>query len=348
MRPIILLLPVVSLLFGGCAELAYYGHAAGGQLEVIGAREPVSEVIANPATDEKVRRQLELIQRARQFAIDELKLPDSDTFRDYADLKRPWVLWNVFATPELSLQAKQWCYPFIGCHGYRVYFAEDYAKTVASELEQAGMDVYIAHSPAYSTKGWFADPIYNPMLRYDDLTLVGILFHELAHERVYIINDSELNESFATIVQNEGIRRWLAQAENSAVYADYQRDQQRDDDFVKMVLEHREALQKLYDSVLPEEDKRAAKKKIFIDLKKNYALLKQTWGGYSGYDNWFEKPLNNARLAPIGTYHNAAPFFKTLLERQHYNLEVFYREVEKIAGLPAEQRVNVLQELNTR
>jgi predicted aminopeptidase len=289
-----------------------------------------------------------LIQRARQFAIDELHLPDSDTFRDYADLKRPWVLWNVFATPELSLQARQWCYPFIGCHGYRVYFNEDYANAVATELEHAGMDVYIAHSPAYSTKGWFADPVYKPMLRYDDLTLVGILFHELAHERVYIIDDSELNESFATVVQNEGVRRWLAKGENSSGYVEYQQEQKRDDDFVKMVLGHRERLQKLYTSDLSEEDKRAGKKKVFLDLKQNYTVLKQSWSGYSGYDHWFEKPLNNARLAPIGTYHSAVEVFQQLLERQQNNLEAFYTAVEKLVELPAEQRVDVLQGLNTR
>lgn len=341
----LILIPILMLVLTGCAELAYYGHAAGGQLEVMGAGEPIKDVIANPTTDDKTRQQLELIQRAREFAIQELKLPDSDTFRDYADLKRPWVLWNVFATPELSLETKKWCYPFIGCYGYRAYFDEAYAKEVATELEQEGMDVYIAHTPAYSTKGWFADPVYNSMLRYDDLTLVGILFHELAHERVYIIDDSELNESFATVVQYEGVRRWLAYEKNSSAYAAYQREQQRGDEFVSMVLEHRGILQKVYASDLSKAEKRSKKKKTFSDLKKNFNTLKQSWGGYAGYDHWFEKPLNNARLAPIGTYHNAVSVFKKLLEKQQHDLEIFYVEVEKIADLSAPERKKLLTDL---
>lgn len=338
---------IASILFflSGCAELTYYGHAVAGQLEVMGSGEPIKDVIANPATDDKIRRQLELIQRARRFAVEKLKLPDSDSFREYSDLKRPWVLWNVFATPELSLAPKQWCYPFLGCHGYRVYFDEADAKRLASDLEKEGLDVYIAHSPAYSTQGWFADPVYNPMLRYDDLTLVGILFHELAHERIYITDDSELNESFATTVQDEGVRRWLEDKNRVSDFSDYQREQEKDDDFIRMMIEHRNALQQLYATDLIETEKRSGKKKVFSDLKKKFNKLKRAWGGYSGYDHWFDKPLNNARLAPIGTYHNAVPGFKKLLDKNNYDLDAFYREVEIIAAMHVSARRELVSKL---
>lgn len=339
----LLLLAISVLLLPGCAELAYYTHAAGGQLEVISAREPIDEVIANPATDKNTRRQLELVQRAREFAIKELHLPDSDTFRDYADLERPWVLWNVYATPELSLELKQWCYPFIGCHSYRIYFEEAYAKQVATELEKQGMDVYIARSPAYSTQGWFADPVYNPMLDYDDITLVGILFHELAHEKVYIINDSEMNESFATVVQHEGIRRWLQQQDNSPAYLAYQREAQREQVFIDMVLSHRESLKQLYSSSLGEEEKRQGKKEILAQLRADYLELKQQWSNYDGYDHWFNKPLNNARIAPIGTYNGFLKPFQAILEKNTGDLKAFYKEMEKLSAMTTMQRLQYLR-----
>ncbi len=342
MRPLLILLSVVFL--PGCAELAYYTHAAGGQLQVMSAREPIEDVIANPATDNRTRQQLELIQRARQFAITELALPDSDTFRDYADLKRPWVLWNVYATPELSLHLKQWCYPFIGCHGYRIYFDENYAQQVASGLRQQGMDVYIARSPAYSTQGWFDDPVYNPMLHYDDITLVGILFHELAHERLYIINDSEMNESFATLVQNEGVRRWLQAKGDSPAYIAYKRDNDREQAFVEMILAYRAKLEILYESSASDDEKRAGKQAILAGLQGRYAALKKEWGNYQGYDHWFDKPLNNARLAPIATYNGYLKTFETILARQNGNLASFYEEIEKLSTMTTTQRRQYLQQ----
>ena len=338
MRIIYILLMAMMFLLSGCAELAYYGHATVGQIEVISAGEPIEEIIASADTNVETHRQLKLIIEARQFAITELKLPNSDSFRDYADLKRPWVLWNVFATPELSLKTKQWCYPFFGCHDYRAYFNEAYAKQVASELEQEGMDVHIAHSPAYSTQGWFSDPIYNPMLRYDDLTLIGILFHELAHERVYIIDDSELNESFATAVQHEGVRRWLDINNKESEYKNYLYEEKINNEFIHMMIKHRSALQRVYTSELVGEEKRSKKKMIFKDLREHYKKLKQNWGGYAGYDHWFKKPLNNARLAPIGTYNNAVPKFKRLLEIYNGDLNVFYHEVERLSLMSKSER----------
>jgi len=340
-----LLLSLFLLLLSGCAELQYYGHAFSGQLEVISKRRPIPEVIADPETKPEVVAKLKYVERAHDFAISDLYLPDSDSFRGYTDLERDYVLWNVFATPELSLETKQWCYPFFGCLGYRSYFTRAYAEAIAEELEQEGWDVHIAASPAYSTRGFFSDPVYNPMLRYDNLTLAGILFHELAHEKIYFKNDSELNESFAVAVQDEGVRRWLAYEEQPEYYSDYIIAQQRDKQFVKLLLKHRNQLKALYQSSQTDDKKRSKKKQILGSLRKAYFLLRKEWDDYAGFDHWFNKPLNNARLAPVGTYQGHVTEFNLLLNKHENNLMQFYKEAEKIADMPESERKNFLSNL---
>lgn len=337
---VLLLIP----LLGGCAELRYYTHAAGGQLEVVGARKPIDAVLADPLTPPRTRQQLQLLGDAREFAINRLDLPDSATFRDYADLGRPWVLWNVFAAAPLSLQPRKWCYPGIGCQSYRSFFDAAYANEFAQQLRDAGLDVYVAPSPAYSTRGWFADPVYAPMLRYDDTTLVGMLFHELAHERVYFASDSELNESFAMAVQYAGLQQWLAEIGKPQQFADYQREQRHDRDFALLVLDYRDRLQTLYDSDAGDSFKLAEKRRLFSSLRRDYWRLKPTWQGDADYDGWFDKPLNNARLLPIATYHGFVGAFRQLLAMHHNDWPGFYAEVERLAALPVEQRRQALQQ----
>jgi len=343
-----LLLPVFLLLLSGCAELQYYGHAISGQLDVLSKSRPINEVHEDPSTEAEVSEKLKAVQRMHEFAIRDLSLPDSDSFRSYSDVERDYVLWNVFATPELALTTKQWCYPFLGCLGYRSYFEKAYAESVAKELKEEGWDVHIAPSPAYSTRGFFADPIYSPMLRYDDLTLAGILFHELAHERVYFKNDSELNESFAVAVQNEGIKRWLVHEKKPQYYADYIIDQQRDKQFVTLLLKYRSKLEKVYKSELADNKKRIEKRQLLISLRKEYRMLRKEWAGYTGYDHWFNKPLNNARLAPVGTYHGHVDSFAALLKSRHGNLADFYSYVEELADLPIDKRHQKLLETGDR
>ena len=339
---------LVVLFLSGCAELQYYGHAVSGQLDVLSKRRPIIEVLEDPTTQPEVREKLQNIERMHDFAIKDLSLPDSDSFRSYSDVERNYVLWNVFATPELSLVTKEWCYPFLGCLNYRSYFAKAYAELVAKELAAEGWDVHIAPSPAYSTRGFFADPIYSPMLRYDDLTLAGILFHELAHERVYFKNDSELNESFAMAVQNEGVKRWLDHEQRPQYYIDYKVDQKREEQFVTLLLKYRDKLQVVYDAPQSDKIKRIQKKQLLAMLRKKYFLLKEQWGGYAGYDHWFDKPLNNARLAPIGTYHGHVDAFSALLEKHYGDLPIFYLEAENMAELPNDKRRELLLEVEQK
>lgn len=340
----LLLLLLMALLFGGCAELRYYAHAASGQLDVVAASEPIDSVIVDPATPDQTRQQLQLLASAREFAISQLGLPDSETFRDYADLQRPWVLWNVFATGPLSLQPNKWCYPLIGCQSYRSFFDEGYASAMAQQLRDAGMDVHVAPSPAYSTRGWFADPVYSPMLRYDDPTLVGMLFHELAHERVYFASDSELNESFAMAVQYAGLQQWLTHIGKPQLYADYQREQQHDLEFARLVLGYRDQLQALYASDNSDTLKLAQKRRLFGQLQRDYRQLQAQWQGDTDYDSWFDKPLNNARLLPVATYHGFVGAFRQLLALHNNNWSEFFSEAERLAALPAEQRREALQQ----
>ncbi len=343
MRPTFLLLIVASLMLGGCAELAYYGHAAAGQLEVISNRRPIPEVIVDPETPEAVRDRLQYIERAHDFAISELHLPDSESYRSYSDVGRRYVLWNVFATPELSLQQKQWCYPFFGCQGYRAFFDEEYAHDVAEELQAEGWDVYVASSPAYSTRGWFADPIYNSVLNYAAIDSAAILFHELAHEKIYLKNDSQANESFAMTVQLEGVRRWLIQQGDKDSYADYKILNQRDRQFVALLIKHRKQLEKLYFSNKTDNEKQAGKIRTLNLLRRGYRTLKKSWGGYRGYDHWFDKSLNNAVLAPVGTYHGYVAEFKKILLEHGNDLKSFYRVVEMLADLEYSERRIILQ-----
>jgi len=343
------LLPIllVVLILSGCAELKYYGHVVSGQFEVISKRRPILEVIEDPKTNPEVVQKLKAVERMHDFAIRDLHLPDTDSFRSYSDLGRPYVLWNVFATPELSLATKQWCYPFFGCLGYRSYFEKAYAESIALELEQQGWDVHIAASPAYSTRGFFADPIYNPMLRYDDVTLAGILFHELAHEKIFFKNDSELNESFAVSVQNEGIKRWLAYEQQPQYYSEYIIAQQRDKQFVALLLRYREKLKNLYQSTKTDNEKRQRKKQILKALRIAYFKIRKEWDDYAGYDHWFTKPLNNARLAPVGTYQGHVAAFAALLKKHDGNLPDFYSHAERLSELPAgERREQLLEILN--
>jgi len=343
-----LLLSLLLLLLCGCAELQYYGHAVSGQLDVLSKRRPIPEVLEDPSTKPEVREKLQNIERMHDFAVKDLSLPDSASFRSYSDVERNYVLWNVFATPELSLATKQWCYPFLGCVGYRSYFIKAYAESIAKSLEEKGWDVHIAPSPAYSTRGYFADPIYSPMLRYDDLTLAGILFHELAHERVYFKDDSELNESFAMAVQNEGVKRWLEHEQRPQYYIDYEIDQKREEQFVALLLKYRDKLQVIYDSPQSDKIKRMHKQRFLALLRKKYFLLKEQWDGYAGYDHWFDKPLNNARLAPIATYHGQVDAFEALLKNYQDNLSEFYLYVEEITVLPVEQRREILREIQLK
>jgi len=334
-----LLITVLS----GCASPLYYAQAISGQLEILAKRRPIEEVLSDPATPAQTRDQLKLVQRLRDFAIQELALPDNQSYRRYADLDRPFAVWNVFAAPELSLEPKKWCFIVAGCVPYRGYFARDKAEQFAANLKQKGYDVYVGGVPAYSTLGWFSDPLLNTFIHRPEAELAGLLFHELAHQKIYVSDDSAFNESFATVVELEGVKRWFQQSGNTKEAEAYRQKIQRREEFTALVLKHRAHLKEIYASTLIDAEKRMAKARVFEELRNDYAKLKTIWNGYSAFDNWFNQDLNNAHLAAIGLYSQYVAAFQTLLAQHGGDLAAFYREVERLAQLPPDERAVVLQ-----
>lgn len=327
----------------GCATLGYYGQAARGQAEILLGRRPLSAVISDPATPPALREKLALARDARAFAVRELGLPDNASYLRYTDLRRPFVVWNVFAAPALSLKPVETCFPVVGCLSYRGYFREARAKAHAFELAARGNDVYVGGVAAYSTLGWFADPLLNTMTAWDDQRLVKTLFHELAHQRFYVPDDTTFNESFAMAVADLGYARWRA-SRGLAAAAD--EDERRDAALVDLIIRHRDRLEALYARTdLDQDAKLALKRAQFEELAADYAALKASWGGDTSYDRWMTEDMNNAKLASVATYHALVPGFLALFERAGGSFPAFYRAVEGLQEKTADERAAYLTRL---
>ncbi len=338
--PIRALLALFLLALGlvGCTALGYYGQSIGGQLEVLNKRRPIAELLDDPATSADLKPKLELILRLRAFASEALQLPDNASYRSYADLDRPYAVWNVYAAPEFSLTPKEWCFPFVGCVAYRGYFAKPEAEAYAAELQREGYDVHVGGVAAYSTLGWFHDPMLNTLIHRPEADLAGLMFHELAHQKIYVRGDSAFNESFATAVELEGARRWLIQNGTPQQLADYLTAKQRHARFVALIMRYRTRLAALYATDATDAHKRAAKAEIFSELRANYEQQNPNGGERREYARWFEHDLNNARLVPIGVYHEYVAAFQALLAQANGDLAAFYRAVQQLAELPKQQR----------
>lgn len=325
----------------GCDTLGYYSQGIKGHLQLVSQIQPINKVLHQPETPQKTRDLLKLAQQARVFAVNQLGLPDNQSYRGFADLNRKQVTWNVVATRPLSLQPYLSCFPVVGCLSYRGYFTEQGAKRFAHALEQQGYETFIGDSTAYSTLGWFADPIVSPMLQYGDIRLVETLFHELAHQRLYIENDSNFNEAFATAVGQNGTREWLRHTHPEKLQA-YNRYLRRQADFLNLLEQTSQRLKTLYQSDLTDAQKRIKKQDYFSRLQEDYRLFKQQHQGYTGYDKWFEKPVNNPRLALLSVYHKLVPTFERWLDACDRDFPRFYKQVELLSGLTKAQRQQAL------
>ncbi|WP_038997854.1 MULTISPECIES: aminopeptidase [Pseudomonas] len=336
------LVPLLAIgLLNGCASVSYYGQLASGQWQLLKARQPVAELVADPATDSKLRQHLLHAGQARAFASAQLKLPDNRSYRVYADIGRPYVVWNVFATPEFSLEPQTHCFPIAGCVAYRGYYSQGAARGAAALQKQQGLDVYVGGVEAYSTLGWFDDPIINSMLGWGDERLATVIFHELAHQRVYVQDDTAFNESFATFVEQEGTRQWRTARGLPALAEDGSRQR---DQFVGLVLASRERLKSLYAAPLTEPAKRAGKQAEFERLRREYRAMRDSqWGGVGRYDAWINAPMNNAKLLPFGLYDQWVPAFAQLFAEVGGDWQVFYQRVEALGQLPLEQRQQALK-----
>lgn len=326
----------------GCSSLSYYWQAISGHLEIKSREQPVSELLQQADLDSSLRHKLELAQQARRYASEQLGLPDNQSFTRYADLQRPFVTWNVVATPAFSVEPKQWCFFVAGCFNYRGYFQQGDAQALAQELRQAGFDVAISGAWAYSTLGWFSDPLLNTIMRHDEADVIGTMFHELAHQTVYVDDDSSFNEAFATAVEQEGVRRWYKQNGQLDNYETYMQRKQQRNEIVTMLKDTRTQLRDLFAKELNAEQMQHEKQKLFAEMKKNYHRWREQHS-YAGYDHWMEQELNNAHLALIATYMDKVPAFLELLATLNGDLPRFYQEAKRLGELPIAQRQLALE-----
>ena len=342
-----LLLSCLALLVG-CESISYYSHVAKGQWQLLQAREPIEDLVADPQTDAGLRARLQSVQIMRRFASDELQLPDNQSYHDYVALGRSHVVWNVFAAQEFSVAPKQWCFPIAGCVSYRGYFTEQQAQAFADGLRAQGYESYVGGVSAYSTLGWFDDPVLSSFLRRNDTQLAGLIFHELAHQQLYVKGDTTFNESFATAVEYEGIRRWLAHQQQPASSLEhYYRQQRMQRDFVATMLLLRERLEQLYRQPIDEEVMRGQKQRLIEDfIAVEYLAFKQRWQTES-YDQWLNTDFNNAKLATVASYHQWLPAFQQLLHEAG-DLQVFYQKAQALGQLEPESREQALQSLLIR
>ncbi|HJX17734.1 MAG TPA: aminopeptidase [Acidiferrobacterales bacterium] len=355
----ILLLLAATMLTGGCTGLGYYSQAIFGQLDILTRTRAIAELLedapaddmgiytAEPSLTPAVKARLAAVLQVRDFATQALALPDNGSYRVYAELDRSQAAWNVVATAEFSLTPIEWCFPVAGCVPYRGYFSHASAQRFAEALKQDRLDVRVAGVAAYSTLGWFRDPVFSTQLRRSDTDIAALIFHELAHQKLYLRGDAAFNESFATTVEIEGIRRWLAQGSDQAALGNYLRKKARHAEFVALLLKFRARLEALYASPLPEEAMRTAKGRDYEVLRAEYVALRNQWGGVDTYDAWFAQDLNNAHLASVGLYHQYVPAFQALLASVQGDLPAFYRLALDLSRLPNVERIARLTELHS-
>lgn len=326
------------LLLSGCGNFSYYLQSVGGQFDIWRREAPIEQLLKDPAIAPPLKAQLERALRIRDYASRELGLPDNRSYRAYADLARPFVVWNVFAASEFSVEPRQWCFPVAGCVKYRGYFDEVEARAYSRTLAAEGYDVYVGGVPAYSTIGWFADPVLNTFIHYPEPELARLLFHELAHQVAYVQDDTVFNESFATVVEQAGMARWLAAHGSDADRERFTQLQRFRADFRRLVTQTRVDLAKLYAGNADPEQKRRQKAEAFSALKREHLERKLDWGGFAGFDRWFAQPLGNAHLASVAIYTQRVPEFEALLRENGNDLPRFYAAVKALAAQPADER----------
>jgi predicted aminopeptidase len=356
LRPVAGLFLLVFLT--GCADTRYYWQSVSGHLQMLQAAKPVEQWLADAQTPAPLKDRLALAQRIRQFAVTDLALPDNASYHRYADLQRRSVVWNVVAAPELSLTLKTWCFPVTGCVGYRGYFSEADARAEAEQLKAEGLEVSVYGVPAYSTLGWMnwagGDPLLNTFINYPEGELARMIFHELAHQVLYVKDDTLFNESFATAVERMGGARWLAAQASPAARSDYAAFDARRQQFRALALATRTKLRQIYEtnkaSALDRYARVAMKNVAMQEFRDEYARLKTSWGGYNGYDSWVAN-ANNAAFGAQAAYDELVPGFEALFEAGFersgaspgQQWQRFYDEVKRLADLPPAKRAAALK-----
>ena len=346
----------------GCSDLGYYWQAASGHLELLNRKQDIQELLDSPHTPAELKRKLKLVQSVRKFAIQQLAIPENEGYSGYVELDRPYVTMVVTAAPELELNARKWCYWFIGCQEYRGYFDEEQARAYAEELRRQELDVSVSQITAYSTLGWlnkswmpdyFSDPVLSTFLRRNDAELITVLIHEMAHQVVYVSNDTSFNESFAVFVEQEGLRQFLGYADDKAILDDdrtelYQWYLKASKDrhlFRHLINSTFEEMEKLFSSELANAEKLRKKQQLFDDLRENYLTHKNEFRVLS-YDNWFKQDLNNTHLLGVKRYHSNVDKFEMLFDQQGKDWRKFFHAVLELAEASLKERNRRLSLLN--
>jgi predicted aminopeptidase len=355
-----LVLTVAVVAASGCRTVQFYTQAVKGQYQIFAHEHEIEKLVADPKTPARLRERLQLILDLRAFAASDLKLPVDRHYRKYVDVHREFVVWNVEAASEFSLQPKTWWYPMLGSLKYRGYFSKPAAKEYGDWLHKKGYDVFVGGVQAYSTLGWFKDPVLNTFVFEPEADLAEILFHELGHQRVFARGDTDFNEAFATSVGEEGARRWLRSHRDTATLEKYEAELRRTRQFAHLIADTRQRLIVLYgDEPTPEGKIKATKKNrdvppvtlrqekqaILDRLQQDYRRLKAQWGGNTDYDAWFAHEVNNAQLNSVAAYYDLVPGFEQLLRLSGGDLEKFYNQVERLANMPKKERHEWLQAL---
>lgn len=341
-------LPCLAMivLFSGCQGISFYRQAAAGEYQILAHQQPIAKLMADTNTPPKLKAKFEQVLKIRKFAAEEMKEPADAVYLKYTDLHRPHVVWNVNVAPALSLEPKTWWFPIVGEASYRGYFSEAGANRYAAIWEKQGWDVYVDGVDAYSTLGWFRDPLLNTFIYESEADLAETIFHELAHRRLFINGDTDFNEAYATAVAAEGLRRWFAATANPKAYEEHETDLMHEKQFVQLVMDTRKELEAAYgDSHSSDAGKLKRKEEIIAEMRAKYAVLKQSWGGDNGYDYWFSEPINNAKLNTVSAYYEFTPAFKALIRDEGGDMEKFFEAVAKLGKLPIEKRHEKLREL---
>ena len=341
----VVVLAAAILVLPGCEGAAYLGQAAWGQARLIIARQPIEALLADPRTDATLRARLERVQALRAFATRDLGMAAAGGFTRYAATGREYAVWNVVAAPEFSVQPLSWCFPVAGCVSYRGYFRRQAAERFAERLAGEGYETRVYGVAAYSTLGWFDDPVLDTWVMRPERQLAALVLHELAHQLVYAPGDTAFSESFARVVEREGVRRWLAATGREADYADYLSELEVDRQFAGLLSGARERLAAVYAGPLDAPRKRAAKQHEFERLRADYAQLSAHWPVGYRYDRWMAAPLDNARLATVTNYEQWVPALEALLRESNGDLVGFYAAAATIAALAEPQRAARLDAL---
>lgn len=340
---------LISLIFlsglSACSSIDYFSHLATGQISLLWQREDVNDLLASDTVSENLKARLLLSQQVREFALKQLELPVGHAYTSYSDLKRPYVVWNVYAAPALSFDSYTWCYPFLGCLAYRGFYDEQRATRAGKLLEAQGFDVKVGGVRAYSTLGFFDDPLLNTFMFQNEVALVELLIHEISHRKLYIKDDTKFNENFATAVATLGAEQWYRLAENETLFDEYQKQKKIHQVLVDFVLGYKDRLTALYENdLIHKDEKKHQKEVIFQTMYKDFDAFKQEHNLDSRYDQWLLS-MNNASLSTLANYQELVPGFIALFHQQKENWAKFYAEVEAIASLEKEARHELLVKL---